>query len=265
VAARAAALMSSTLLLSVLLGSLVCTTANAFTLPGYNRDCPLLVVGSPDKECVKELQELLSAAGIRPHEAPSGIYDNQTAEYVKQFQSKEKAIFQKFTGRSLRVDGNVGQDTALAFELAGLNPPVKSSTQPTPRPSASPTSASSPPSSGAPVISTQGIFAETAAFILLTMAIIIFGRRIKEFTFTLLPPRLHVAFRDKDIEILNALARAKEAEAIAAAANAHREVSRTTLMRNAATWPFRHIPWLPKELPERGERKMIQGRVEKDE
>src|SRR6185437_3134945 len=104
------------LILSILLNLLICTTADAITLPGYTGQCPVLEIGSTSKQCVTALQLLLNKEGIRPLLAVNGIYNTLTKDNV--------ATFQKSRGLKPQ-DGIVGPETASALKAAWQNSQAK--------------------------------------------------------------------------------------------------------------------------------------------
>jgi hypothetical protein len=209
-----------------------------------------------------QLQNLLNRAGIKPRLTPNGNYSRQTATNVKAFQKREEAAFKKKTGSALTADGDVGPQTALALRLALNSPPVKENKKADP----SPTGARAPSTASPQGGDLQSIIMELGIFVLFAIAVTVFGTRVKEMSISVFPPKFHIAFHeDKDIRILDQLARIEEAEAIKAAAQAHRVVVGTDIMKKALTRPTRYLPWRRRQLPGHAQRRMIEGRVEEDE
>lgn len=186
---RIIALISPVLIFGIVLNPLICTAADAIvlpgnaisiTLPGYKGRCPELYDGVNNISCVKALQNLLNELNVTPRLTVDGSFGASTRDNVIKFQRSRKLSSR---------NGVVGQDTASALETAWKNfqatkksgkAAAPARTSPAGRASKTPaaTPSGSPPTTS---ISLSDIIA-VGIFVLLALSIIVFGRRLSEFT-----------------------------------------------------------------------------------
>lgn len=298
--AQTGALILSVLTLSVLLGFLACTTVSAsvppgsFILPNYTGPCKLLAEGSGDnaKPCVRALQETLKillgkksqatlnadgADNVSPAKLEvSGIYDSQTRQLVVAFQDMQ----------GLKpVDGKVGPQTAGALDAAWRILRAENAKGQASHPSKkSAATESAPPvhdPQGNPLVITLSDIIAIGIFVLALVGMLAFGRRLKRAHFN-----IKISWtsgidigggieRFPDIGQRTLEVYERSISALSEATNAAREVAdaargvsedlhRMSLERNAVKWRIARIIGVRREIADRPERKMIEGRVEND-
>jgi peptidoglycan hydrolase-like protein with peptidoglycan-binding domain len=267
---RIAALISPVLISIIVLNLLVCTAAQAvalpahtisITLPGYGGKCPELYAGVNNIPCVKALQNLLNKLNFTPRLTVDGSFGTYTKRNVIEFQQSRKLSSQK---------GVVEQETASALETAWktLQAECKDGKAAAPTRTSAAGRASSTPAAtadGSPstaIISLSDIVA-IGIFAILALAIVIFGRRLSEFTVSfwgkvVITVRLVPTREQMQLELqrlLVELARVCYADKVV---DTFRQMAGFIVKETKAVdeRPRRNI--LSRPL------KMIQGRVEKD-
>jgi len=164
----------ATTAISILVIILLASPADAFTLPGSSRQCPVLVLNSSGP-CVSALQKELDNLGIKPAVKVDGHFGPDTRNAVENYQKK----------MGLKVDGMAGWKTAqqLSDSSGKSNSPPGNSTKESPqRMGASAASSNQPWQTQLIPHTLLGFFAELAPIIVLLLFIyfILTHKRTKE-------------------------------------------------------------------------------------
>jgi hypothetical protein len=235
------------LILSIFLSFLVCAPAGAITLSGHTGQCPVLSLRSSNRSCINALQRQLNRDNVRPLLTVDGIFGQLTLNNVESFQRS----------RGLPADGIVGAATARALALVLQRHYIRG------RPQIAPPSITR--SVNRPIIISLQDAALIGVFLLLTVIVVLLGKRIRHLELTLRQMvKIDLVFGLTDAELkaktLELLVRLREIMAADAAVETYQKaaelIKAVYLAGNsnarAHNYSFRRQP------------AMIEGRVEKD-